>query len=147
MLDNPKQERFAQALAAGKSQAEAYHAAGYKPSEPHASRLASNGKVADRVAELQGRAAAGVVLTRQWVIERLIENANRAMQAEQVTDVDGKPIGDFKYEGSVANRALELLGKELGMFVERTENLNVTYAVTDEPLTEAEWADQHVTAH
>jgi phage terminase small subunit len=32
-LDNPKHERFAQELAKGKSQVEAYAEAGYKPSE------------------------------------------------------------------------------------------------------------------
>ena len=147
LLENPRHERFAQELAAGKSANEAYAAAGFKPNDGNCIRLKGNERVQARVAELQGRAAEGVVLTRQWVIERLVENANRAMQAEQPMDADGQPTGEFKYEGSVANRALELLGKELGMFVERTENLNVTYAVTDEPATEAEWAAEHVTAH
>ena len=31
------------------------------------------------------------------------------------------PTGEYRYEGSVANRALELLGKEQGMFVDRKE--------------------------
>ena len=35
---------------------------------------------------------------------------------------------------SIANRALELLGKELGMFVERSENRNVNYAISPEML-------------
>jgi hypothetical protein len=29
--------------------------------------------------------------------------------------------GEFKYDGAVANRALELIGKELGMFINRRE--------------------------
>lgn len=56
-LTNPKHERFAQELAKGKSQAEAYKAAGYAPSEPNASRLTSNEKVRVRVAEIQERGA------------------------------------------------------------------------------------------
>jgi hypothetical protein len=34
--------------------------------------------------------------------------------------------------GSVANRALELLGKELGMFGDRSENRNFTYIASPE---------------
>lgn len=120
MLPNPRHERFAQALAAGKTADEAYQEAGYAENRGNATRLKANESVRARVAELQGRITEGVVLTRQWVLERLIENANRAMQAEAATAKDGKPTGIYSYEGSVANRALELLGKELGMFVDRS---------------------------
>jgi phage terminase small subunit len=150
ILQNPRHERFAQELAAGKSQADAYETAGYKGDRTAASRLSTNVNVQDRVAELQGRAAEGVVLTRQWVIERLVENANRAMQAEAVTDSDGESTGEYRYEGSVANRALELLGKELGMFVDRTENMNVntSYVVSGEPVDDVEqWEAEHSPKH
>lgn len=120
-LANRKHELFAQGLAAGKSQIEAYELAGYKPDDGHATRLAGNGRIQARLAELLGRAADGVVLTRQWVLERLIQNADRAMQAEAVLNNDGEPIGEYSYQGSVANRSLELLGKELGMFIDRKE--------------------------
>lgn len=43
------------------------------------------------------------------------------MQAAPVTDRDGMPTGEYRYDGSVANRALELLGKELGMFIDRSK--------------------------
>lgn len=118
-LANQRHEKFAQALASGKTQREAYVAAGYKYDEPNASRLTRNDKVVARVAELQERAAANVVLSREWVLERLIENADRAMQAVAVKDREGNPTGEYTYQGNVANRALELLGKEMGMFVDR----------------------------
>lgn len=121
ILENPRHERFAQGLAAGKSADEAYKDAGFKPDRGHASRLAANGNVQERVQELLGRAAEGVVIDRQWVLERLVTNANRAMQVEEIKKPDGSGTGEFKYEGSVANRALELVGKELGMFVDRSE--------------------------
>jgi len=128
MLDNPKHERFAQALAAGKSQAEAYEAAGYKPSEPNASRLTRNDKVQARVAELLGRATEGIVITRQWVIERLVKNVEKA---------------DGRDEGAVVNRALELLGKEIGMFVERVEQDGSLRIITDKPVSDAEWEQRY----
>jgi hypothetical protein len=50
-----------------------------------------------------------------------VENVEKAMQAVLVLDNQGEPTGVYKYEGGVANRALELIGKEFGMFVDRKE--------------------------
>lgn len=84
-----------------------------------------------RVQELQARAADGVVVDRQWVLERLMTVAERTMQAKPVLDRKGDPVmvetpsgglaPAFVFDASGANRALELVGKELGMFVERKE--------------------------
>lgn len=131
-LQNARHERFAQELAKGKSQSEAYQLAGYEPSEPNASRLTRNDKVQARVAELQERAAANVMLTREWVLEQLVDNAAKA-----------KAAGDF----GPSNQALNLLGKELGMFVERTENVNIEHVVSDDLPTPEEWEAEHGTAH
>jgi hypothetical protein len=84
-------------------------------------------------------------VTRAWVIERLAENVDRAMQIEEIK-LRGVPTGEFRYEGSVANRALELIGKELGLFVDRSESVNIHHVVSDEPLTQAQWEEQYVTA-
>jgi len=35
-------------------------------------------------------------------------------------DAGRQETGEFVYDGSVANRALELLGKEIGMFIDRS---------------------------
>jgi phage terminase small subunit len=132
VLRNPKHELFSQGLASGLSQEQAYERAGYVPDSGHAARLAGQGSIRQRVSEilapgaerLTERAVEGVDrvhLTKQWVLERLIENASRAMQAVPVMSKDG-PTGEYKYDGSVANRSLELLGKELGMFVDRKES-------------------------
>ena len=56
------------------------------------------------------------LLTREWVIGRLMANVERAMQGTPVLDKWGEPTGAYRYEGSIANKALELLGKEIGMF-------------------------------
>ena len=62
-----------------------------------------------------------------------MENVERAMQAERVrrkadegaerkTDEGAEEVpGEYVYNGSVANKALELIGKELGMFIDRKE--------------------------
>lgn len=77
-LKNAKHERFAQELAKGRGQAEAYVAAGYAPSEPNASRLTSNDKVAARVAELLERAAMRTEITVASITDRLLKIAEKA---------------------------------------------------------------------
>lgn len=106
ILSNPRHERFAQELAKGSTAENAYIEAGFKPSRPHASRLATNGNISTRVAEIQSRAASAVGISKEWVIEQLVEHAKLAREA-----------GDF----APANKAVELLGKELGMFIDRKE--------------------------
>ena len=86
VLTNPKHELFAQGLAKGLTQAEAYERAGYKPSEANASTLTRNQKVAGRVAELQSRAAARVEITVAGLTERLLRLADTA---ESLGDASG----------------------------------------------------------
>ena len=126
ILDNAQHEKFVQELVKGKGNGEAYIAAGYKAKNVSvasacATKLLKIAKIAARLAELQQKAEDKAVLTKTWVIKRLVENVERAMTAIAVTDREGETTGEYKYEGSVANRALELLGKELGMFVDRKE--------------------------
>lgn len=146
ILDNQRHELFAHGLAKGKTAEEAYRAAGYKPSRQHAHRLATKGYVVARVTQLQGMVAESVVIDRAWVIARLTENVERALQRTAVI-VDGKPSGEYRYDGSVANKALELLGKEVGMFVDRSENTNHNYTISDQPLTDDEWAGEYAQQH
>ena len=51
-LDNPRHQLFAQHLAQGKTQEEAYKLAGYKPSRFNASHLADKPSIRDRVHEV-----------------------------------------------------------------------------------------------
>ena len=76
-------------------------------------------KIAAAVAERQAARAERVQMDQDWILRRLRENILRAMQHEPVLDAKGESTGTYTYQGSVANRALELLGKHLGMFVER----------------------------
>ena len=68
------------------------------------------------------------------------------MQARPVIDRAGNPTGSYVYNGAAANRALELLGKELGMFIERRENKIVDEfdSMTDKQI-EA-WLDERAEA-
>ena len=57
VLRNAKHEAFAQALAKGRSQEDAYADAGFKPHRQNASRLMTNDDVRRRVEEIKGRIA------------------------------------------------------------------------------------------
>jgi hypothetical protein len=133
-LRNAKHEAFACALAEGKSMSEAYEIAGYKTSRPHASRLATNGNIRGRVAELQDAAAAEIQITLQSLIEEAADIQKRAAKAGQ-------------YSAAIA--ALIAKAKLAGRWVERAEqkNTNVNYIVSDQPMTEEEWVAEHVTEH
>lgn len=62
-------------------------------------------------------------LTQERVVNRLKENVERAMQAMPVLDQEGNETGQYVYQGQVENRALELLGRQLGMFPGKIEHV------------------------
>ena len=72
-------------------------------------------------AEGTAKAIEKMALTQEWVLTRLMENAERALQHVAVLDKERKPTGEYRYDGNVANRALELLGKQQGLFIDRHE--------------------------
>lgn len=124
VLENPRHEAFAQGLFNDLSADEAYVKAGFKRNRGNASRLKANESVAARVAELQALTAERAIVDREWVMAKLVQNA----KSDNL---------------SASNKALELIGKEIGMFVERSENINTNYNISDEPLTDEEWAAEH----
>jgi hypothetical protein len=81
--------------------------------------LRANEIIQRRTAEILGKAAEKAEVNKAWVMERLKETVERAMQAVPHLDHEGNPTGVYTYQGNVANKALELLGRELGMFAQR----------------------------
>jgi phage terminase small subunit len=130
-LRNARHERFAQDIAAGKSLEEAYRLAGYKPDRRNAQTLRKRADISRRIydilrmrereeAKTTEHAIERAAISKEWVIEKLRENVERAMTATPVVR-DGNPTGEYMYNGTVANKALELLGPEIGMFIARSE--------------------------
>lgn len=136
-LANAKHERFAQELAKGRTQAEAYATAGYAPSEPNASRLTSNDKVAARVAEILERAATRVEVTVAGITGRLLAIA---------TKTEGKDDAALL---SVARASLMDAAKLNGLIVDKvkSENTNRTALISDRPITEDEWLTEAQALH
>lgn len=81
-------------------------------------------KVKAALAKVEQKSIEAAVLTRQWVLERLMRNALMALGEAPITTtttVDGVTTTETitKVDHAAANKALELLGKvdNLGMFV------------------------------
>lgn len=68
--------------------------------------------------EITERAVEKASVDRAWVLGNLKRVVNRCLQEEPVMK-GNEPTGQYKFDSAGANRALELIGKELGMFVER----------------------------
>lgn len=122
-LKNHRHELFAQARLAGQTIDAAYQSAGFKANSGNAARLNGNESVRKRIEELQSAAAGQAVLSKTWVIDRLMQVVERCMQAEPVKDSKGIPTGEYVFNATGANKALELLGKEEGMFVDKSESV------------------------
>ncbi len=60
-------------------------------------------------------------VTAGWIRERLIQNIDRASEAEPVFDKQGKELGII-YQGAVVNKALELLGRNAAMFQDKVDH-------------------------
>ena len=119
-LRNQRHEIFSQNLAKGMTGDQAYIRAGYKPNQHNASRLKTNETITSRVMELQAKKQERFVLTRQHLIEGLLENIEKALGRKPVNvGKEGSEV--FVYRGDVANNAIRLAGLEIGMFNERKE--------------------------
>ena len=78
LLDNVRHERFAQAVASGKSAAEAYRQSGAngatgKNADAHAARLTVNGSISRRIAELKEAQSQKSELSRDQARQFLTE--------------------------------------------------------------------------
>ncbi len=138
-LSNQRHERVVLGLLEGKTDGQAYEDAGYKPNAPNAARLIRNDNIQGRLAFLQSQVAEEAVIDAAWVTKRLVENVERAMQAVEVTDSFGKGTGVYAYQGAVANKALELLGRNIGMWKDDRAPVQVNVNL---PGDESDFADR-----
>lgn len=187
VLDNARHERFAQALAEGRSADEAYAMAGYRPNRGNAATLKANQSISDRVTEILAVGAERASITEEmvlrelakigfsdirkaikWnghllkeednpdggdvlVIKTIVNNHVTLIDSEDLDDETAAAIakisqnatGGISLQMHDKRAALVDIGKHLGMFIERTENVNLNHDVSAEPDTEDEWATKH----
>jgi len=136
-----EQEAYCRSRAMGMGIREALQASKYDITPATARQWEKkNLNIIKRIEELSAIATNNAILktglNRTWVIERLMSVVDRCMQAEPVKDRDGNETGEFKFDSNGANRALQLLGSELGMFTPKEEKPGDEYAnLSDADLT------------
>lgn len=80
-------------------------------------------------------------LNQDWVLKRLKDISDRSMQAEPVLkwDYEAKAwveTGEYQYDSAGANKATELIGKHLGMFVNKVDLTSKGESITEKrPVT------------
>ena len=119
-----KQELFVQEYLIDLNATQAAIRAGYsqKTAQEQAARLLSNVMVQKAIKAAMAERENRVGVRQDYVISNLLEIVERAMQrapvcnskGEQIVDEEGRHV--WMHDAKNANRALELLGKHLGMF-------------------------------
>lgn len=104
VLQNAKHERFAQELAKGKSQIEAYQIAGYKKDDGAASRLSGNVKVQNRLAELLERGAKRAEVTIEQIAIQLDEDRALAREVKSPSAAVSASLGKAKLYGLIREK-------------------------------------------
>ena len=138
---------------------QAYYRAGYRAKNDeiaasNAVRLKGNEKVSRAIEKALADRSVRTQITADYVIQNLQEVAARCMQKtpvmyfdkvdrcmKQATEVvidaatgEKKELGVWTFDSTGANRSLELMGKHLGMFVDRKEIKHDFTEVSDEEL-------------
>lgn len=113
-----KQKHFCKEYILDHSGTRAAIAAGYAPESAaqSASRLLTMDKIKNRIAELQQRASKLADLDQQWILEKFKDIHDRCMQAEPVLTKDGTLTGEYKFDSSGANKALDSISKHFGFY-------------------------------
>ncbi len=121
-----KQEAFCEEYMIDLNATQACIRAGYK--EDNAKQMGtenlSKPAIADKIAELKAERSNRTLVDADYVINGLLEVHKRCLQAEPVMvrgEEGMEESGEFKFEHSGANKSLELLGKHLGLFVDKKE--------------------------
>lgn len=106
VLSNARHEKFAQELAKGRSQIDAYETAGYVGDRTAASRLSTNVNIRNRVDELQGRGAIRTELTIASLTKdllRIAKKGERLAEASGLSVARGAIMDAAKLNGFLAD--------------------------------------------
>lgn len=129
---SPKQAAFVREYLIDLNATQAAIRAGYskKTAQEQGSRLLSNAIVRAEIDRLQEERQERVQISADYVVANLGEIVERCMQRApvmvragrkmvQLIDQEGRHVWEFNANG--ANKALELLGRHLGMFKDKVE--------------------------
>lgn len=116
----PKIVRFCQLVARGDlTQTECYKACGYskKGAKDSASRMMRRPDVKAKVLELQKKHAVSTTTDAEWIREQLknvVDKSSSAVEVMEKIDGEMQGTGEFKYDSSGVNKALDTLNRMNG---------------------------------
>jgi phage terminase small subunit len=118
-----RQERFVQEYLATGNGSKAARNAGYseRTATVQGSRLLANVNIMEAVSKAQKARSERTEIDADYILTRLDEIIERCLQHKEVLDRRGNPTGQYIFDPSSANRALELLGKHLSLWIDRSE--------------------------
>lgn len=125
----PKQERFCQEYVIDHNGTQAAIRAGYSEDTAgsQAYDLLQKPEISARVKELDQTAAEKLGLTAEWVLSNLktvVEKANQAVEVQKFDPTTRQMVGtgEYVFDSKGANRALELIGKHLGILTDKVDH-------------------------
>lgn len=119
-LRNRRHESFCHAIVRGLNATKAYVKVGYAAHANNASRLHAQSDIQQRIEWLRVEVAKRVVHDAVWIKERLAKHAENLTATFYDEDTGLKMPGPM-FNAAAGARALELLGKEHGLFKEKIE--------------------------
>lgn len=136
---NDKQRRFVNEYLVDLNVKHAAIRAGYseKTAQEQGSRLLAHVKVKAAVEKAMDEREERTEITQDYVLKSIQRVANRCMQAVPVMErVDGEWVrtGEFRFDSSGANKALELLGKHLRLWNDVGSKENPLHVMSDEEI-------------
>lgn len=127
-LERKKHERFCREYVIDYNGTQAAIRAGYSESSArqHSVKLLSNASILSRVRELQHEQVERLAVTQDYVVLQLLETYQRCLEETPVLKFDPdtgqmKETGKYQFDSRGALRALELLGKHLGMYNDKLQ--------------------------
>lgn len=121
-----KQQRFCEEYLISLNGTQAAIKAGYSKNSARqiAEENLSKPDIKEFIEKRQSELSDKLNITQEWVLTRLKSISDRCMQQEPVMVHNGEEwveSGEFKFDSSGANKATELIGKHLGMFITKME--------------------------
>ena len=121
-----KQELFCQEYIVDYNGTKAAIRAGYeeRSARQMASRMLAKDNIRSRVRELQAEQVKRLAVSQDYVVQQLVSVYKKCSEPEQVMEWDGEAheymaTGKYTFDSKGANKALELLGKHLGMYQDK----------------------------
>lgn len=124
-----KEERFCLEYSCDYNQTQAAIRAGYaeKSAAKKGCELMKNPRIQARIRQLQKEQAERLMLTSDRVLIELMDVYQKCMQAVPVEEWNYsehrmEPTGEYQFDSKGATKALEMIGRHLGMFDRKEQN-------------------------